>query len=237
MSTVSNEKIWPTIVDWMAPPLAGAAVVIPVFPGFVIKSAQQLGQPTPSITLRDVIAKGGRAAPIIGAQIGMEALVSRLVKEKLTDPQDPWAQAKTTGISAFVVGTLSVPGLAILNGLSANKLMKECLTHLSPKEAGAILIRENLFLLSLSTTDPMKKWIGKKYGEHPVLEWSTECVTTAFWSLVNHPADTALTLWQQGRKIESVTQLWRGAPVRVATICVFSALFKIGKQLIISNNQ
>src|SRR5947209_3802889 len=50
-----SEKVWTSIAPYIAPPVAASAAIVPSFYGFVAKSAKQLGEPIPRMTIREAL--------------------------------------------------------------------------------------------------------------------------------------------------------------------------------------
>jgi hypothetical protein len=220
----SPREIWNS---YIAGPIAGALAIIPVFYGFEAKSDQQLGKPIRPINLKKSLIEGRNAAPIIGIQMAIQNVVEKaLMKQFQNDPKErpPFAAML---ISSMIVGFLSTPPLAIFNGKAMGQTPMESLKALSRWQTGAIVARETSFLFSLRIIDPIKSVMKRTFGDNKATEYGSAFIGGGIGSLIGHPADTALTLWQKEMKIESLSQTMRGAPVKAITVAVFAVLYKM----------
>jgi hypothetical protein len=241
MSTVpqteSNPGVLKTITPYVVPPVAASAAIVPVFYGFMAKSAQQLGNPIPRIGVLATLKEGCKAAPTIGAIVGTQMIVQSIVEKALQTGSTP--DFKTMIASAIIVGTASAPALAVFNGQTmkpkeqtVKQAAVESLKSLSPKQTLAIVSRETSFLFALRISEPVAEEMKRRFGAHPAVAYGSAFMSGVIGSLVGHPADTALTLWQKGKKVENIRQLMRGGPVKAATVGSFAICYGEAKKLL-----
>lgn len=102
---------------------------------------------------------------------------------------------------------------------------------LSVKQTLAIVFRETSFLFSLRISSYMTDAMKPYSGDSKAVQYSTAFTSGAIGSVVGHPADTALTIWQKGMKITCLKQTMKGAPIKALTVGCFSVLFKLTKNI------
>lgn len=232
MSTELSDisKRWGSMSQYAAPPIAASLAMIPFFYGFTAKSAQQVGDSIPSMTLKEAFKGGLKASPTIGTIVGTQMVVQHLA-EKALMKGDSEPDFTKMFASAFIVGGFSAPALAIFNGQTMGQTASESISRLSARQAGAIVSRETSFLFSIRISDPVSQSMKKRYGDNKIVEYSSAFFSGAVGSLIGHPADTVLTLWQKGMKITHPSQLMRGAPIKALATGGFSSLYKFIKEL------
>lgn len=217
---------------YLTPPIAASVAIVPVFYGFVAKSAQQLGEPIPRMSIYEALKGGYKAAPTIGTIVGTQMIVQGIVEKELKhsgDSKEPACFSSMLASSALV-GGLSAPALAVFNGQTMGRHALDSLKALTPWQAGAIVSRETSFLLSLRVSDPAGLAMKRITGDTKAVEYSSAFVSGAVGSVIGHPADTALTLWQRGAKVSNLRQLMRGAPVKSLATGGFSVCYKVTKE-------
>lgn len=106
------------------------------------------------------------------------------------------------------------------------------LKSLSAKQTGAILLRETSFLFSLRVSGPLSAAMKQHFGENKAVEFGSAFVSGTIGSLIGHPADTALTLWQKGMKVEKLRHTMRGAPAKALAVGGFSVCYKLVNKLL-----
>lgn len=227
------QGIW-TLTPYLTPPLAASTAMFPVFYGFIGKSARQLGKPIPDIKLMEVVKMSGKAAPTIGMIVGTQMIVQRMLENFLSNPvhnqTSPLSAFTSMFASSIVVGTVSAPLLAIFNGQTMGRKVTESLQALTLKQSGAILARETSFLFSLRISDPVSIIMRQKLGDSQTVAYGSTFISGMIGSLIGHPADTALTLWQNGRKLMHPRQLMRGSLMRASASGGFFVGYKITKE-------
>jgi hypothetical protein len=225
---------WSSYVPYAIPPLAASAAIVPVFYGFEAKSALQLGNSYPRMTPHYALRSGLKASPTIGAIVGTQMIVQKGIEEKLS--QDGNRGFYTMLASSMLVGTVSAPLLAIFNGQTMGRSPMDSLQGLSLKQSGAIIARETSFLFSVRVSEPVSKSMKEMGGDHPLIEHGAAFLTGMIGSVCGHPADTALTLWQNGRNM-AVSQSMRGAIPKALACGGFTAIYRwINQTMIVSED-
>lgn len=228
-----SQGLWAFFAPHLAPPVAASVAIPPVFYGFMAKSAQQLGNPIPRLPIKVVLQEGCKAAPTIGVIVGTQMAAQKAVEEVLKSlRKDDAPRASLMLVSSMTVGALSAPALAVFNGQTMGRTALESLRSLSARQTLAIVARETSFLFSLRVSRPLEEWMKDSFGDHRGVGLSSTFAAGAIGSLIGHPADTALTLWQKGRKVENFSQLMRGGPIKALTVGAFSILYKSTKEMI-----
>jgi hypothetical protein len=193
------------------------------------KSAQQRGE-VPSTTFREGFKKGMGAAPTVGLLIGMQDMLQRVVEKKLQG-EEAQPTLLTKLASSALVGIASSPVVAVFNGqtLKGGGVI-ESLRKFTAWQCMAISIQEAAFVAGLSAADLVAAPLKERFGDSKSVEYAATFTSGAFGSLAGHPANTALTRWQSGLRVESVSQLMWGSMRKARTIGVFSVLYKLGKE-------
>ncbi len=106
------------------------------------------------------------------------------------------------------------------------------LRRLAPKQATAIVIQETAFVGGVSAKDEIAPLIREYAGDNAAVDYATAYFSGALGSILGHPANTALTRWQNGMVVESVSQSMLGAARKARGIGVLSMLFAIGNDTI-----
>lgn len=217
---------------YVIPPVAAGASIIPLFSGFMVKSAQQQYKPMPRVSFIEGLAAGFRAAPTIGSIIGAQLIIQDLVEKRMfTPPQQGELPTLSSMVrSSAIVGALSAPGLAIFNGQSMGKSAIQSLRGLSLLQIAAIVSRETTFLLSMRISDPASDYMKERFGDSPAVVYGSAFASGAFGSFISQPADTALTCWQNGMRVTNLSHAMRGGPVKALTVGTFAVLYKFTKE-------
>lgn len=232
----SFQDIWSSAAPYVIPPCAASAAIIPVFYGFIAKSAQQVGDPVPHMSIKEGLKKGCKAAPTLGGIIGTQMVVQHIVEKCLikysNDPKPETPTFISMLASSTIVAGVSVPALAVFNGLTRERTPIESLKLLSTKQACAIITRETSFLFALRASEPVSDLMKRRFGKNKGVEYGSAFATGTIGSLIGHPADTALTLWQEGKKIENFRQTMRGAPMKAMSVGMLTVCYKITEELL-----
>lgn len=225
---------WAMFAPYVTPPIAAAAAIIPTFCGFVVKSAQQVGEQIPRMSVKEALKGGVRAAPTLGVIIGTQMVAQRAIEKALNNhsKREQPASFVTMLASAMVVGTISAPPLAVFNGQTRGHNAMKSLKELSMKKTGAIVTRETSFLFAIRISGPLGTAMRSAYGDNKAVEYSSAFVSGVIGSVIGHPADTALTLWQEGLKVVSFRRLMRGAPIKAVTVGGFSLCYKLAQEIL-----
>ncbi len=215
------------IKPYLIPPIAASTAIIPVFYGYIAKSSLQLGNPIPKMTITNIVKQSFRASPNIGGIVGTQIVAHQFLEHTFLkiDGKDHKPGPGFTLITSLSVGAISIYPLAIFNGLTIGHSFKKSIYSMSLKQSAAILTRETSFLFSLSISDRVSNELESKFPI-PRIHHVSNFVSGAFGSMLGHPADTALTLWQKGFKVISVQQLFRGFYVKAGASGGFVLLFK-----------
>lgn len=224
-----TKKIWDSVFPYLIPVVAASAAIVPAFYGFVVKSAQQVGNPIPRMSMREAFVGGLRASPTIGMIVGTQMGVQKVVENAMDANQNNSSDIASKLASSLVVGAVSSPLLAVFNGQTMGKTMMSSLRSLTAVQAGAIVARETSFLFALAINDPMAAAMKRKFGDHKAVEYSSSFIGGAIGSLIGHPADTALTLWQKGMTVDCFRSLMRGAPAKAVAVGIFNVGFQVSK--------
>lgn len=212
---------WPALAPYLVPPAAASAAIVPCFFGFVAKSALQLDQPVPRMSAKEALWKGCKAAPTIGTIVGTQ-LVSQNVLEAAMSHFSGKTGEKSSFeqmvLSSALVGAVSAPALAVFNGQTRGFSARESLRKLSPKQVGAIVTRETSFLFSLRISDALSAHMKNQFGESQAIDFSCAFLSGAVGSVVGHPADTALTRWQENLEVVSLKQATPGDAVKAGAV-------------------
>lgn len=224
--------------SWIVPPLAAGAAIVPTYYGFAVKTAQQLQKPIPTMSALEALMGGMRLAPtvagLVGTQMVLQNASERKIKQLFRDTQekaqDESATLVETTASSFFVGAVSAPGIAIFNGQAANQSPISSLRNLTLKQAGAISMQETAFVMGMSAGGHLYGLVKEHVCDNDAIKHLSNFITGAAGSLCGHPANTALTLWQNGLKVEKVFQLSRGGPVKAIATGLFSMGFQVAKE-------
>lgn len=222
-----KHSIWYDAANYTKPPISASMAIVPVYYGFLLKSAQQIGKPMPKLRVRDLFKYSLKASPTIGSIIGIQMVAQSFVEKALQSREVQSGGAfRQAAVSALIVGVISTPPLAVFNGQTMGKSVIQSLKGISFKQTFAILARETSFLFSLRISDPLSSFLKREYGQNRFIEYGTAFLSGAIGSIIGHPGDTALTLWQQGMEVRSVTQLWKGVGVKAVATGGFALGYK-----------
>lgn len=230
-NTTTGTATEPRSFSWaqINPALAAAAAIIPSYYGFIVKSARQAGEDVPKMTLREVVKGGIKAAPNLGIIVGTQMMVQNVVEKKLNHGNETIRFDKMI-LSSAIVGLTSSPFLAVFNGQTMGLTPFQALRSMTGKQAMAITGRETSFVCSLRISEPMSDLLKKQAGDNLSVETASAFVSGAIGSVIGHPMDTALTLWQRGKTIESPYILMRGALPKAGGVGVFNIVYMFVNQ-------
>jgi hypothetical protein len=201
---------------------AGAAVVLP-FRYFIMKSELQKGAlKAPHISFLPGIKEGVKAAPFVGIIVGMQIASQEWIEEKIVGT-GKW---HTKFTSSALVGALSSLPLAIYNGLTLNQGWIQSCKNFSLKQGGAITIQETTFVLGVKCAKPLAKILENEFGESRLASYGASFFSAGAGSLAGHFANTALTRWQVGLRVEFNQLMW-GAKHKTLGVACFGVLYKI----------
>lgn len=229
VSTQAPDGIWQTVVHNAIPIAAASAAIVPVFGDFIRKSAEQQGLRVPSITFKEGCREGIRAAPTVGVIVGTQMVIQRLV-EKALNGDSKSSNLSSTLASSAIVGAISSPFIAILNGQSMKKTIAQTFRNFSVKQAMAITVQETSFVAGICLADPVAKEMKKHFGDHEVVDYTSAFGAGFFASYVGNPANVALTRWQSGLTVNIFSQGMLGAMKKARAVGMFSVLYKGTKE-------
>ena len=226
------------VIPYLTPPIAASAAIVPVFPGFVAKSAQQIGKPIPKMTFKEMLVGGLKVSPTIGFIVGTQMIVQNIAEKALMKNSKNSDEPNFLQMlaSSVLVGGISAPALAVFNRQTMGQTVAESLKSLSAREVLAIVSRETSFLFSLRISDPLSQAMKRYSGDNKAVDYSSAFVSGVVGSIIGNPFDAALTLWQKGMKVENFYQLMRGSPIRALSIGGFSVFYKLAKDIIQSQS-
>lgn len=232
MTTSINYSNWyKEITPYIAPPLAASAAMVGAFRYMVEKSALQQGFVLPGITDMQGWAGGLKAAPTVGLIVGAQMAIQKVVERALNNGQSSQELSMKLA-SSGIVGMASTPFLAIFNGQTMGWTISQTLKKLNLKQTAAISIQEAAFVGGLSVADQlafrMKRWLG----DDRIVDYIAAYFAGVCGGLAGHPANTALTRWQNGLKIDHASQLMWGAARRARGVGLFSVLYKLGTDIL-----
>lgn len=231
----SPQGVW-SITPYLIPPSAASAAIVPVYYGFIVKSAQQAGNSIPRISLIEALKGGCKAAPTIGIIVGTQMVVQSIAEKTLmkfsSNKKDQPSGFIRMFASSMIVGVVSAPALAVFNGQTMGRKVLVSLKDLSAKQAGAIVARETSFLFSLRVSGPVSELMKRKFGDNKMVEYGSTFLSGAIGSLIGHPADTALTRWQKGMETKNFRQAMKGGPIKAVAVGGFSVCYKIMKEIL-----
>jgi hypothetical protein len=218
--------------SYALPPLSLGLSIIPTYYGYGLKTAQQLGQPF-TMTYLQACKAGMKAAPILGGNVGAQLITQNAVEKFFSvNQKNPTSfDYMKMFSSAFIVAGVSSPFLAIFNGRTLGWTVSESLRRFTVQQAGAIVARETFFLGSLRISEPFGLFIQERFGEHQFIGLGTNFATGAFGSLMGHPPDTLLTLWQKNIKPKNFAHLMQGSIARSLAGGSLFVLYNYTRQL------
>jgi hypothetical protein len=228
-SPTNNDSSLSFLAPYMIPPVASSLAILPAFHDLVAKSALQKGETIPLRNFRNSFAGALKASPTVGAIVGTQMIFQKFIEKQLiSNNESPTLQSSV--VSSLFVGMASAPILAVFNGQTMGWSVKESLRKFSLKQSFAISLQETAFVASLSVVDHVTDKVKKQYANLKGVEYAVAFCTGALGSLAGHPANTALTRWQNGMKIENITQLMAGGVRKARAIGIFSFFYKMTKE-------
>lgn len=230
-SSSTDKGIWPSVAPYIVPPVAAAVAIIPPFRDLVAKSALQKGEPVPKMSWKQGIMAGFSAAPTVGAIVGTQMVIQSIVERTITQGSNQGSLSSTLASSA-IVGTLSAPALAIFNGQTMGWTVQESIRKFSAKQCMAIAVQETAFVGGLSVADKLAVAMRTIFGNNKAVDYTAAFIAGAAGSLAGHPANTALTRWQAGMRVETAQQLMWGSLRKARAVGCFSVAYKLGKEVL-----
>lgn len=228
--TPNSNGHWSTIAPYVAPPIAASVAIIPAFRDMIAKSALQKGETNPSVPFRLGLKEGMKASPTVGAIVGSQMVIQRIVENALFGESNKRSVASVVESSA-IVGLLSAPFLAVFNGKTMGKTVAESLGQLSVKQGGAIGAQEAAFVGGIALAEPVAAAMKEQFGDNRAVEYTAAFGSGAVASAAGHPANTALTRWQSDMPMGFRQSFW-GVWTKARAVGLFSVIYKIGKDFL-----
>jgi hypothetical protein len=194
--------------------LAASIAIIPVFYGFVVKSDRQLGRVVSTVTYKQCLFGGFKAAPLMGCVAVTDLLMQDLLERRrgIQEKEAKWHHMLMTSTA---ISICALPFNAIFNGYTIQRTAVQSLRMLSWKQGGALTCRDALYLFSLRLSTPISEALSDKWGVHPLINYGASFCAGAIGGALSHPADSALTLWQKGLNVKSLGQTFRGTQAKM----------------------
>jgi hypothetical protein len=228
-SPTKNDSSPSFLSPYIIPPVASSLAILPAFHDLVAKSALQKGEAIPYRNFKDSFKGAFKVAPTVGVIVGTQMIFQKFIEKKIvSNNESPTLQSSM--VSSLFVGMASAPILAVFNGQTMGWSIKESLRKFSLKQGIAIALQETAFVTSLSVVDHVTEKVKKQYDNFLGIEYAVAFGTGAFGSMAGHPANTALTRWQNGQKIENLSQLMAGSMRKARAIGIFSVFYKMAKE-------
>jgi hypothetical protein len=225
----SPKGCWSLLAPYAAQPVAASFAIVPAFRDLVRKSAEQRGEPVPKLTAAEWLKGGFKMAPTVGATVGSQMLLQMFL-EKVIAGESNKDELTSKFASSAVVGILSSPFLAVINGQSMGWSVMKSLRLFSVRQGLAISVQETAFVGGLSAADHLSGLMKEKFGDNKGIVYFAAFTSGALGSLAGHPANTALTRWQSDMPVENMRQLMWGASKKARAIGTFAVFYKFGKE-------
>jgi hypothetical protein len=201
---------------------------LPVFYGFIIKSAQQTNQPIPKLTWREHVQGTGKVGSLIGLQIVLQNAVEKEWSKKFGDPKERGIAPMVT--SSLCAGALSAVPLGVVNGITLKQSAWQAFKGLTAQQIAAISVRETTFLGAVQISGPVSDYMERTYGKNDSVKHVANFSTGVIGSLMGHPFDTVVSCLQKKVPIQNWTHLARGAPIRAVSVGGFVMFYKACKE-------
>jgi hypothetical protein len=223
-SPISNKP--PSVEEWVfnssqywVPPVSIATAIFPVFYGFQVKSALQVGKNLPSLSWKEIRLGASKAAPILATQVAMQMAVESSLKHIARSFGATEKQTSSflfTLGSSVAVGGVSVWALAAFNGQTMRPpiSIKESIRAVSKEQARAIMARESCFFIGITASEPLGEEMQEYFGTSKAVKYTAAFASGIFGCLAGHPFDTILSCLQKRIKVETFRQCMQGGAVR-----------------------
>ena len=188
ITLTNNQSSLQSLTPYLVPPIAASIAIVPVFRDLIVKSALQKGLPVPSITYKEGVMGGFKAAPTIGAIVGAQIAVQKVVERALFSDSNA-KEFSVTLISSGIVGVISAPVLAVFNGQTMGWGVKESLRKFSLKQGGAVSIQEAAFVAGLGIGDKLSDSMKERFGDKKIVDISASFISGALGSIAGYPAN------------------------------------------------
>jgi len=235
-------------------PISGGFAIMPTVYGFIAKSALQSGKKIPKITLKtpaklpqtisigQLALEGIKASPKLGAAVGSQMIGQKKCQEHIANSRFFNTPEKKRNIlsmlvSSATIGVVSSPFLIAFNDQTLGNSFFKSLKAITSSKVVATAIRETGFIASLGFSKSLAKKM-KKYHDTKITEIIAYFISGYIGSIAGHPGDTALTLFQNERKLSSLflplnkqtiakatSFMYRGGNTKAISVGVFSILY------------
>lgn len=218
-----------TAFPFLGPICTGSVGIVSYVPFLAWKSALQTERQPPKLISREIAALSLRSAPTAGFAVGSQLAAQSLLRSTTgaePDDRSVWA--------SLCVGSLSAPGLIMLNGQSIQRTALDSLRSMHLRQVGSVAGRETLFLYSLDISGPVAAEMKERLGESKSVEHSCTFIVGAFGGASGHLFDSYLTRLQRGM-CSSWRSLMLGFWPRTAGVGLFSVVYTETKKAITPN--
>lgn len=235
----SMRRTWEQVAPLPISMASAGIAIVPIYYGLVGKTTLQLGGNVPKMGLKEAIKGGVGLSPLIGAIVGVQMTAQKAIEIGMLDGMHVHKKddVKTMLAASAVVGAVTSPIDAVLNGKTMGQTPMQSLRNLNRWQVGAVSARETIFVMSLRAAQPVGRYMKETFGDKPWVENASAFISGAIGSVIGHPTDTAFTLWQKNRKIESLPALMRGSMVKAVSIGVFASVYHASRRSLERLNQ
>lgn len=220
----SNEINWRSFVT---EPFAAGVAIVPTFYGFQVKTALQTGAPIPKYDFQKAFKVGVSKAPFTGVMVGAQRILQNAIDEKMQKKFKKEKDIPMAVASATAVGTVTTPLMVMFTRMTNDNKSKK---PIAARDVIAGAVIENGFLAGMGATDPVIKWLQSRFGKGKGVEYAGAFASGAAGAIAGHVGDSALTFWQNGIKIVSLSQFKRGMLVRSVAIGGYNCINKAAKE-------
>lgn len=225
MSIEPHTKSWfQEYGAYLTNPGVAAVAILPAFGDLEAKGKLQVGEKVEQRSFQENIKRGRKIAPITGLVIGAQMFLQPMVASYLVKPGDKPTTTDSL-FSSAAVGLISAPFLAGFNGKARGVPLLETIRKLTLSKTAVICIQETAFVSSQTLQEKLQPYSGNS----KVMPYLIAYASGFVGSLLGHPANTALTRWDENLRIENIRQLGWGALRKANGIGKFSVCYKLGK--------
>ena len=224
----SREGFFEEIRQFATPPMVASIAIVPSFRDMAAKSEQQRGLAVSCMTGFQAIKGGVHLAPTVGVLVGTQMIVQDRIEQALKEKVHA-SELSMKFMSSAVTGVSLSPIVAVFNGKTMGWEVRKSLQKFSLKQAGVISAQETAFVAGISVADPLAVHMKERLGDNKVVDCAAAFISGAAGSLAGHPANTALTRWQNDLTVDSLRQLSWGSLRKARAVGVFSVVYKLGK--------
>lgn len=224
-------KFWAHVAPLAAPPIAAGGAVAVIMRDMMKKGHVQIYGTTPSVSLFAGILQGVKAAPVVGATVAFQMMLQGRVQRVFTDETEDVPLLPLVA-SSTVVGIISSPLLLAFNAQTTGKGALQGLKECTPKKGGMISIQEGTFVVGLAGAKPLGRVMRAHIWDHPGMDTVASFMASAGGSILGHPANTAVTLWQEGMQVSTIRGLYRGVFYKARGTGFFGVFYKVFQDIL-----